>query len=63
MLEHESKYQKSTACGGGSCVEVALLENGVAVRGVGGSLLRFDHEEWQAFVVGVKNGEFDLPGS
>jgi predicted secreted Zn-dependent protease len=45
----------------GECVEVAV-EKMVAVRdskNPTGPVLRYTSEEWNAFVEGVKNGEFD----
>ena len=47
----------------GACVEVADLDDGVAVRDskdTTGAVLRFTKEEWQAFIGGAKDGEFDL---
>ena len=49
---------------GGNCVEVADLPGGGrAVRdsklGDTGPVLRFTPAEWQAFVAGVRDGEFD----
>ena len=50
---------------GGSCVEIAFLDDGItAVRDTkdrNGPALLFRPDEWEAFVDGVKNGEFDLP--
>lgn len=46
-----------------AAVEVALLENGVAVRdsrAPDGDVLFFTPAEWDAFVGGAKDGEFDL---
>jgi hypothetical protein len=48
---------------GNQCVEVALLRQGVAVRDSKdpeGPKLMFTMGEWDAFVDGVKGGEFDL---
>ncbi len=47
-------------------VEVAMLADGhVAMRATGaendGSVLVFTPAEWDAFVLGAKDGEFDLP--
>jgi hypothetical protein len=46
-----------------NCVEVAGLESGqIGVRdskNPGGHVLRFTPGEWQAFLGGVRNGEFD----
>ena len=49
--------------GSGNCVETAPLADGwVAVRDSkhpDEAILRFTPSEWQAFVAGVKNSEFD----
>jgi len=45
------------------CVEVAIEKEFVAVRNSrdpGGDILQFSHEEWDAFVDGVKNNEFNI---
>jgi hypothetical protein len=49
---------------GGNCVEVAdLADGGRLVRDTKdqgrGPVLRFTESEWQAFVLGVRGGEFD----
>lgn len=48
---------------GGACVEAAFLpDGGVALRhskDPAGPVLRYTRPEWQAFVRGVKGGEFD----
>lgn len=48
----------------GSCVEVRLLSSGtVEVRDAKdktGPVLSFTPEEWEAFLDGVQNGEFNL---
>jgi len=46
-----------------AAVEVALLDGGVAVRdsrNPDGDVLFFTPAEWDAFVGGAKDGEFDL---
>jgi hypothetical protein len=55
----------SSASAAGACVEVAHLpEGGVAVRD-SKDRSRAPHfytrQEWDAFLTGVKRGEFDLP--
>jgi hypothetical protein len=48
---------------GNQCVEVALLTDGIAVRDSKdpeGPKLKFTPKEWDAFLHGVKGGEFDL---
>ncbi|MFF5294902.1 DUF397 domain-containing protein [Paractinoplanes globisporus] len=58
-------WHKSTRSGGngGDCVEVAVnLPEVVAVRDTkdrDGGALTFSHVEWQAFLDGVRDGEFD----
>ena len=47
----------------GNRVEVAFTEGGVAVRDSRhpeGPILLYTHAEWDAFVEGAKDGEFDL---
>ena len=56
---------KSSASAAGNCVEVAhLAGGGVAVRD-SKNRDRMAHvytrSEWEAFLMGAKNGEFDLP--
>ncbi len=60
-------WRKSTFSGdnGGGCVEVAFLpDGGVAVRDTKDRALaphRYTAAEWDAFVAGVRAGEFDRP--
>jgi Domain of unknown function (DUF397) len=58
------EWRRSSFCGShGSCVEVAeTVGGGIAIRhgeapGTG-SVLFFSRDEWEAFVAGVKAGEF-----
>ncbi len=48
------------------CVETAFLPDGrVAVRDSkdrGGPALIYTPREWRAFIAGIKDGEFELPG-
>jgi hypothetical protein len=57
----------SRACNNSACVQVAHLPGGmVALRDskdTGKPAHVFDHDEWGAFLAGVRNGEFDLPVS
>jgi hypothetical protein len=59
------RWFKSSASAEGSCVEVAHLpEGGVAVRDTKDRTKAphvYTRPEWEAFLVGVKNGEFDIP--
>lgn len=46
-----------------ACVQVAIRSDGVGVRDSkdpAGATLRFTPVEWQAFIAGVKAGEFDV---
>ena len=57
------KSSKSQAWPRNNCVEVALQPNGGAVvrdsKNPKGAMLSFTKDEWDAFVGGVKNDEFD----
>jgi hypothetical protein len=59
------RWFKSSASAAGSCVEVAHLPGGgVAVRDTKDRSKAphvYTSTEWDAFLVGAKNGEFDLP--
>lgn len=55
---------KSSASALGNCVEVAHLPGGVALRDSKDRTRAahvYTRSEWEAFLVGVRNGEFDLP--
>ena len=63
------QFKTSSFCGSNSCVDVAIdpATRQVWVRQKTGpltssSMLPFTYDEWAAFVTGVRNGEFDLPG-
>ena len=55
--------KSSLSFANGNCVEVSDLPNGgIGVRNSrdrGGPVLRFTSDEWQAFLGGVRKGEFD----
>lgn len=59
---HKSSY--SNGSGGNNCVEAqaSRFDNSVLVRHsrYRGSWMAFTRAEWEAFVAGVKAGEFDL---
>ncbi|PXY31267.1 DUF397 domain-containing protein [Prauserella muralis] len=60
-------WQKSFASepNGGNCVEVNLAGDKVGVRDTklaNSPVFVFDPGEWQAFLIAVKAGQFDLPG-
>lgn len=57
-------WRKSTRSGTNGCVEVAFVDSNVAVRDSkdrGGPVLVFTTHEWDAFIGGVRTGEFELP--
>lgn len=63
----ELHWFKSSFSAAGNCVEVAHLPGGsVGVRD-SKDLSRAAHvytrPEWEAFLAGVRNGEFDLPAA
>ncbi|GEL23274.1 hypothetical protein PSU4_22280 [Pseudonocardia sulfidoxydans NBRC 16205] len=61
-MEIEAEFAKSSACHSGSCVEVRITDTIVSVRNTDTPEQQadFTHEEWSAFLIGVKSGEFDL---
>jgi uncharacterized protein DUF397 len=59
-----SSWKKSKLSGPNGCVEVAFVQDRVAVRDSkdrGGPMLVFTAHEWTTFVRGVCAGEFDQP--
>lgn len=57
------KWKRSSKCTGGTCVEVAKVEDGVLIRdgkNPQSGVLAFTAAEWLAFTAGVKAQEFDL---
>jgi hypothetical protein len=58
--------KSSRSFANGNCVEVASLrDGGIGVRDskdTAGPVLRFTPDEWDAFVGGVRDGEFDRFG-
>jgi Domain of unknown function (DUF397) len=66
--ETEASWVKSSlSYANGSCVQVANLPEGIVgvrdSKDTKGPILRFTPDEWQAFVGGVQNGEFDQFGN
>ena len=59
----DADFVKSSYCTSppGGCVEIAAKDGVVAVRDTKnpGHMLRFTTAEWEAFIKGVKIGEFD----
>ena len=62
-VENAPRFRTSSFCHVGGCVAVASLADGrIAIRHHKvreGPVLIFTAQEWQAFVAGVKNSEFD----
>jgi uncharacterized protein DUF397 len=60
-------FKSSLSFSNGNCVEVADLPGGtIGVRDSKdseGPVLRFTPDEWDAFLGGVRNGEFDSLGT
>ena len=57
-------WRKSASSYSNGCVEVAFVEDRVAVRDSkdrGGPVLVFTAHEWATFLSGVHSGEFELP--
>lgn len=57
-------WHKSTHSGYNGCVEVAFIDGQVAIRDSKrkqGPVLVFTPTEWQSFLHGVADGQFDLP--
>ncbi len=63
MISQEWKKSSRSGSNGGSCVEVRRRDGAIQVRDSkdpDGPILRFTAKEWEAFVGGTKDGEFDL---
>jgi hypothetical protein len=62
-LDRAAWFKSRRSAHNGNCVEVAFLDAGaVAVRDSkdpSGPVLRFTAAEWDAFVGGARDGEFD----
>ena len=60
--EPHIEWRKSTASGDTNCVEVSLAGESVLMRhsrSPHGPVLSFSRPEWEAFLTGVRDGEFD----
>lgn len=58
---HTALWHKSSASGDQACVEVARDRERIWVRdskSPQGAVLEFTHREWDAFLTGVRRGEF-----
>lgn len=57
-------WHKSSLSAANGCVEVAFVEDQVAVRDSknrGGAVLLFTAQEWRTFLQGVRGREFEIP--
>jgi hypothetical protein len=57
-------WEKSARSGSNGCVEVAFVDDKVALRdskNKGGAVLEFSLREWDAFLGGVSDGQFRPP--
>lgn len=58
------EFKTASMCGGwtfGQCVAVKRDNKAVRVKDTKtGDVLTFSHDEWRAFINGVKNNEFDV---
>jgi hypothetical protein len=57
------QWRRSRFCDSGTCVEVAPVAQGIAVRDAkqpDGPVLRFTRDEWSAFLRGARAGDFDF---
>ncbi len=63
MTETRSFFKSSFSSRRGRCLEVAFQQNVVVVRHSKRPKVEitFMYPEWEAFLVGVKNSEFDIP--
>jgi len=55
-------FKSSASVPYGTCVEAATTDGGMLLRDstdAKGPVLAFSDAEWDAFLVGVRNGEFD----
>ena len=60
--EHLTGWKTSSRSAGDNCVEVCIGDDGVRIRDTkdrSGPVLTVSREAWQAFLDGVRNGEFD----
>jgi hypothetical protein len=61
----QSQWRKSSFSGVNGCVECAVTSDGwIAIRdskNPDAGVQRYNRLEWEAFLAGVHNGEFDYP--
>jgi hypothetical protein len=62
VAQSKAIWRKSTFSGLNGCVEIAVLDGQIGVRDSkdrNGPILLFTHTEWNSFLNGVKDGQFD----
>jgi len=62
VISREWKKSSKSGGNGGSCVEVRRHEQAIQVRDSkdrSGPILQFTPAEWEAFIGGAKDGEFE----
>jgi hypothetical protein len=63
-VKKDGVFRKSSLSGGSGCVAVAkFTDNSVKIRDTKdkeGPVLSFTKQEWEAFLGGVKRGEFEI---
>jgi hypothetical protein len=60
-LRNARWFKSRYSANNGSCVEVAILDEGIAVRDSkdpAGPALRFSTAAWTGFLAGVRDGDF-----
>jgi hypothetical protein len=58
-----AQWRRSSLCANSGCVEVAITPAQVMVRHSdqpNGPVIAYDHDEWRAFVGGVRAGDFSV---
>ena len=58
----EPQWRSARQCDTGGCVEIGVLGDSVLIRNSAardGGRLTLRRDEWQEFVAGVKDGDFD----
>lgn len=61
-MPSQINFKKSSFSGrGGRCVDVAITKEVIYVRNSKkhNPVVEFTHDEWKAFLLGVKNNEFE----
>jgi hypothetical protein len=56
-------WRRSSFCASGACIEVAKVDQSYVLlrdsKDPDGPVLTFDQDEWDAFVAGIRAGEFN----